>query len=161
VIASWTLKGSPLPFAPIKRFENNSTRPINYKTYIDPLLVTSNPQEEYVIKVENINGPILLISGAKDLVWPASEMATKIETRLLQKGFKFEFKNSIFKNGGHDVFMIKNCIPLISSLAFKKIQLKIRGKTYEFNLGGTTFGVVWSKIQSRKQTLEFLEKMSI
>ncbi|OOG78286.1 acyl-CoA thioester hydrolase/BAAT C-terminal domain-containing protein [Algoriphagus sp. A40] len=157
LVPSWTLNGKPVAFATIKRFEDNSNQPINYKTYVDPLLVEGYLQEESVIKVEKINGPILLISGAKDLVWPASEMATKIESRLLEKGFKHEFKNSIFGNGGHDVFMIKNCIPLISSVAFKKIHLKIREEAYEFNLGGTTFGIIWSKIQSRKQTLEFLE----
>lgn len=154
--ASWTLKGKPIPFAPIKRFEESGDKPINYNKYIEPLL-SQTDAEEYVIKVENINGPVLLISGARDAVWPASKMAARIEERLKKNGFKHKFGNTVFENGGHDVFMIKDCLPVISSMVFKKIRLTIRGQQYDFNLGGTTGGVIESKIQSRKIVLRFLE----
>ena len=154
---SWTLKGNAIPFAPIKRFEENSNRAVNYNTYIEPLLFQNRLSEEGIIKVEKINGPILLISGEQDLVWPAGKMSTRIEDRLKNKDFKHEFNNIIFEDGGHDLFMFRNCLPIVSSIAFKKIRLNIRGREYEFNLGGTTMGVMESKIKSRKISLQFLE----
>jgi uncharacterized protein len=155
--ASWTVKGDPVPFVPIKRFDENGDKPINYRTYIEPLLSQNNTFEEFMIKAENINGPVLLISGAQDAVWPASEMAGRIEDRLKKKGFKQELTNTIFEDGGHDVFMMKDCIPVVSGITFKKIRLTIRGEQYSFNLGGTTMGVIDSKIQSRKIALHFLD----
>jgi dienelactone hydrolase len=155
--ASWTVKGNPVPFVAIKRFDENGDKPINYRTYIEPLLSQNNPFEEFMIKAENINGPVLLISGAQDAVWPASEMAGRIEDRLKKKGFKHELNNTIFEDGGHDVFMMKDCVPVVSGIAFKRIRLTIRGEQYSFNLGGTTMGVIDSKIESRKIALHFLE----
>jgi hypothetical protein len=110
-----------------------------------------------MIKVEKINGPVLLISGADDLVWPASRMATRIEERLTKNEFGHRYINAIFDDAGHDLFMFKDCFPLISSIAFNKIRLNIRGDQYEFNLGGTPLGVMRSKTQSRKFSLQFLE----
>jgi dienelactone hydrolase len=158
LIASWTLGGRPMPFAPIQRLEDYNNKAINYKTYIEPLLVQKNLPEECMIKVEKINGPVLLISGAQDMVWPAAKMSMRIEERLRKNGFKHEFNNVIFKDGGHDLFMFKNCIPIVSSVAFNKFRLNIRGQKYEFNLGGTTMGVIESKIQSRKISLQYLDK---
>jgi len=158
LIASWTLEGDPLPFAPVQRLEDYAGNAIDYKTYIEPLLEQKNIPEECMIKVEKINGPVLLVSGAQDMVWPAAKMSIRIEERLKKNGFKHEFNNVIVKDGGHDLFMFKNCLPIVSSLAFKKIELNIRGEKYEFNLGGTTLGVIESKIKSRKISLQYLDK---
>ena len=158
LIASWTLRDNPIPFAHIRRFEENTNVGINYRTYIEPLLEETNPAEDYVIKAEKINGPILLISGGQDLVWSASQMATIIEKRLKEYGFEHEFSNIIFEDGGHDLLMFKNCYPIISSIVFRKFKLNIRGQKYEFNLGGTVLGVIKSKVQSRTIALQFLDK---
>ncbi|MEJ1237970.1 acyl-CoA thioester hydrolase/BAAT C-terminal domain-containing protein [Chryseolinea sp. T2] len=158
LVASWTLNSRPVPFAHIQRFEENSDASIDYIKYIDPLLKGRNDEEEYVIKVERINGPILLISGAHDLVWPSAAMANRIEERLKQRGFQHEVNNIIFENGGHDLLMFKRCYPVVSSIAFRKFSLTIRGRKYEFNLGGTAAGVIHSKVKSRELTLQFIDK---
>ncbi len=158
LIASWTLGDNPIPFAHIRRFEENSNASIIYRTYIEPLLKEANPAEDYVIKVEKINGPILLISGGQDLVWSASQMATTIEKRLNEHNFKHEVNNVIFADAGHDLLMFNDCYPIISSIAFRKFKLNIRGQKYEFNLGGTVLGVIESKVQSRTIALQFLDK---
>lgn len=157
LIASWTFKGSPISSARIRRFEEVSTVDINYKKYIEPLLAQSIETEDHVIKVEKINGPVLLISGQQDLVWPASQMATRIEERLKNHSFHHGFKNIVFEHGGHDLLMFKNCYPIVSSIIFRKFKLTISGRQFEFNLGGTVSGVINSKVQSRRITLEFLD----
>lgn len=159
LIASWTLRGHPISFAPISRFKESNAKAINYYTYIKPLLEQNNLPVESIIKVEKINGPLLLISGAQDLVWPASDMAIRIENRLKEYNFKHEVKNIIFQDGGHDLFMFKDCYPVVSGILPKRFKLNIRGQDYEFNLGGTTLGVMKSKIQSRKIALHFLDSL--
>jgi dipeptidyl aminopeptidase/acylaminoacyl peptidase len=52
------------------------------------------------INVDNINGPILIISGKDDDQWPAPEMSEQIIRRLKQNNFK-HYYNHIQLNGGH------------------------------------------------------------
>lgn len=156
LIASWTLSGRPVPFVSIKRFEEQDEKAVNYTAYIDPIL-RRDSLEEFMIKVERINGPILLFSGARDSVWPATRMSERIEARLKEHDFKQNFTNTVFRDGGHDLFMLKDCVPIFSSIAFRKIKLGIRGHQYEFILGGTTLGVVESKVKSRKIAIRFLD----
>lgn len=54
-----------------------------------------------IIEVEKINGPILLVSGEKDHVWPSAEMSTKVVNRLQSKHFAFPFQHLIVPNGNH------------------------------------------------------------
>lgn len=52
------------------------------------------------IPVENINGPIVLVSAKQDEIWPSYEMANQIEQRLEQQGFTHEVRH-IALEGGH------------------------------------------------------------
>jgi dipeptidyl aminopeptidase/acylaminoacyl peptidase len=52
------------------------------------------------IKVEDINGPILIISGKKDEQWPATEMSNQLMERLKEKNFEFH-KEHVVLDGGH------------------------------------------------------------
>jgi alpha-beta hydrolase superfamily lysophospholipase len=40
------------------------------------------------IKVENINGPVFLLSGKKDQWWPSTEMSDEVMKRLSENNFK-------------------------------------------------------------------------
>lgn len=62
-----------------------------------------------------------------------------------------------FEDAGHDLFMFKDCLPVISSIAFNKIRLNIGGNQYKFNQGGTPLGVMRAKKRSRKLSIQFLE----
>lgn len=157
LIPSWTFRGVAIPFAPLRKFKATTDVSVNYTTYMEPLLHETPATEVYTIKVEKIRGPVLLISGDEDLVWPADRMATRIERRLQEHGFQYEFTNTIFNGGGHDLLMFKNCYPILSSIAFRKFKLKITGQQYQFNLGGTALGVIKSKVHSREITLQFLD----
>ena len=53
------------------------------------------------IMVENINGPILLISGEKDQVWPSAEMSAEVMKRLKEKRFKHRYHHIMVPNGDH------------------------------------------------------------
>jgi len=53
------------------------------------------------IKVENINGAILLVSGEKDHIWPSKEMSDEVIKRLNNKGFIHPFEHIVVPGGNH------------------------------------------------------------
>ena len=53
------------------------------------------------IKVENISGPVLLISGTEDEQWPSMEMSEIIMERLTANNFAFPSQH-IPLVGGHN-----------------------------------------------------------
>lgn len=52
------------------------------------------------IKVENINGAILIMSGKNDDQWPATSMSNRIMERLKENNFKY-YKEHAILDGGH------------------------------------------------------------
>lgn len=57
--------------------------------------------EAAVIAVENIKGPILLISGEKDQIWPSAEMSVEVIKRLEVKNFNYPYQHIMVPNGNH------------------------------------------------------------
>ena len=53
------------------------------------------------IKVENINGPVLLVSGENDHVWPSAEMSREVMNRLKEKNFEHAYHHIMVPNGNH------------------------------------------------------------
>jgi hypothetical protein len=53
------------------------------------------------IPVEKINGPILLLSGEDDQIWPSTFMARQIMKRLDAARFPFRHEHVSFPNAGH------------------------------------------------------------
>lgn len=54
-----------------------------------------------VIPVEKIKGPVLLVSGSDDQLWPSRLMAEKILARLKQNGHAFEDQHIGYEGVGH------------------------------------------------------------
>ena len=54
-----------------------------------------------VIPVERINGPVLLVSGEADGLWPAKTMADAIVARLRANNFRHRVENLSYPDGGH------------------------------------------------------------
>ena len=61
----------------------------------------SLPEELVEIPVENIAGPILLISGTDDQIWPSGDFCAAIVTRLKQARFPYDVKHLSIEIGGH------------------------------------------------------------
>ena len=57
--------------------------------------------DESIIPVENIHGPILLISTESDTVWPSVEQADCIEDRLRAFDFPYEVRNLQYEHVSH------------------------------------------------------------
>ena len=54
-----------------------------------------------MIPVENIAGPVLLISGTDDQIWPSGDFCAAIMARLKQAQFPHEVKHLSIEKGGH------------------------------------------------------------
>ena len=54
-----------------------------------------------VIPVERINGPVLLISGTDDCVWPATELSEIAVRRLRAHRHPFAVDHLVYEGAGH------------------------------------------------------------
>lgn len=57
--------------------------------------------DESIIPVENIRGPILLISTEADTVWPSTEQAAHIVSNLQEHDFPYEVKSLTYEKISH------------------------------------------------------------
>ncbi|WP_249030141.1 acyl-CoA thioester hydrolase/BAAT C-terminal domain-containing protein [Tannockella kyphosi] len=104
--SSWTLNDQPLPYASFQDVDVNMFKNIfKYhefgfrKQYIEVL--EKNKCEENTIKVENINGPILLLSAKNDAQWCSEIMSDHIIKRLKEKCFPFFYKHENYEIASH------------------------------------------------------------
>lgn len=98
--SAWTFNNKELPFVPV----NDEAVPFLMKHDLrgtfTAMLKDSTAEEKAVIKVEKINGPILILSATKDDHIPSVEMGDKMIARLKANKFKYTNKHIIIE-GGH------------------------------------------------------------
>ncbi|MGZ7135314.1 MAG: acyl-CoA thioesterase/bile acid-CoA:amino acid N-acyltransferase family protein [Methanobacterium sp.] len=108
--SSWTYKGKPLHYVPFiiteefyKQFESGFPQHLEYLPLYKASIKDKDAVEEATINVENINGPVLLISGREDKVWPSKEMAEKIMERFKKFKFPHDYQHLNYDGAGHVV----------------------------------------------------------
>jgi dienelactone hydrolase len=94
--AAWTAHGQPVPFLIPKVGDG----PTGFDWYLNALR-DPNADPQATIPVERINGPVLLIDGADDQLWPSPEMATRVMDRLQTHGHPFADEQLSYANTGH------------------------------------------------------------
>lgn len=100
-ISAWTLAGQPLPYVPHAREPDYSAKPYRgTPDFLHDLRQTAAAQTA-AIPVEKISGPILLLSGEDDQLWPSTFMARQIVKRLAAARFPFRYEHVSFPNAGH------------------------------------------------------------
>lgn len=123
--SAWSVRGKPLPFHKGE----------------------SMPAEETLIPVERFKGPVLLISGADDKIWPAKLMADALVQRRVMAGLDAQTDHLTYPNAGHNfgggeqAYGIPNLPPK-----------NRRGRS-----GGTNAGNSIAAIEAWEATLAFLE----
>lgn len=86
---AWIYRGMPLPFVTTAR-SYFGTR------YADPTDLA-----RATIPVEQINGPVLLISGEDDALWPSTQLAQVAMDRLAQHRHPYPDKHLHYAGAGH------------------------------------------------------------
>lgn len=59
----------------------------------DEMLTDQEAVDRAAIAVENINGPILLLSATRDEFWPSMEMSELIVARLRRNDFRYAIEH--------------------------------------------------------------------
>ena len=130
---AWTWKGQPLSFV-FPRFLNN------------PMAMTSAG-----IAVEHTHGPVLLISGEDDGVWPSSMMANQVVARLKQSHFPYAVEHLKYAHAGHRAGR-----PEIVPTWHGRVVNPTSGR--EQNLGGNVEGDAQSSLDAIPKVLGFLQQ---
>lgn len=106
-VSSWQYKGESLPFAygevpkevsmEIKE-ARQSGEPVAWrKTYQS----WAEGDKQAEIAVEHINGPVLLISGGDDQLWPADLLSETVISRLREHNHPYDYEHKNFPKAGH------------------------------------------------------------
>lgn len=105
----WSYQGKALPFTPykIRKFHILQTLWEAKEYHLLKFNTGKDIQSDSVIPVEKINGPILMLSVAKDTIWPSKESAELMSQRLEQKGFSYPFKHICYEHMSH--MMLEYC----------------------------------------------------
>ena len=110
--AAFSWRGEELPWARLKFSKSAILRDSLREKgiclrscYEDAVL---NAPEEAQIKVENINGPVLLLYPEHDAMWPSELSAEKIRARLKEKNFYQPFKCVSYKYASHMLVPVKS-----------------------------------------------------
>ena len=154
--ASWTYKGIDIPYVPMDKITGGTTSEINTLKYWEIGLSKHNYVKDALIKAEKINGPILLLSGKNDAVWPSSIMANMIDKRLHDNHFKYPHQNIQYENAGH---LISGNPDSNSGTSERKGKMTINNKVYEFDFGGTINGDNTAKKLAKTEVLKFVSNL--
>ena len=109
-IPCWTSNGEAIAIAPLplRGFIARSAipvgllrRPVKFRKLFQRALRNREMVMKAAIPVEQTRGPILLISGGDDQVWPTARMAEMIVDRLRSKGFAHAVEHKNYPMAGH------------------------------------------------------------
>ena len=129
---AWTWQGQPLAYyAPRRRSSQNPAT-----------------EMETAIPVEHMHGPVLLISGEDDEVWPSSLMANAIVGRLESNHFSYPIEHLKYSHAGHMAGR-----PEIVPAWHGRVRHPVSGR--EMNFGGTPKGDAESSLDAIPKVLEF------
>jgi dienelactone hydrolase len=128
---AWTWKGQPLSYV-LPRFMRN------------PMAMMSA-----AIPVEQMRGPVLLISGEDDGVWPSEMMTRAIVARLKQTHFSYAVQHLSYAHAGHRAGR-----PEVVPTWHGRVVNPTSGR--EENLGGSVEGDAQSSLDAIPKVLEFL-----
>lgn len=151
---SWRYQGADIPYIPMDKIAGNESNRIETLEYWKSGLTKTEYITQATIRVEKINGPILLFSGLDDMVWPSSLMADMIEQRIKENNFKYSFQNIKYKEAGHLISSNPE-----SNSDYRTGTINIDGKDYEFEFGGTPEGDNKAKQDAKMRLLDFIEKI--
>jgi len=130
-LPSWTWQGQPL-------------------TYAGPRTKNDPPMRMHAtIPVEHIQGPVLMIAGRSDGVWPSSEMVVEAASRLRSAHFTQPVVVLDYDHAGH-----RAGLPEIMPVWTKGATHPVAGTPVDY--GGTAEGNAASTLDAIPKVLDFL-----
>ena len=91
--SAWAHNGKELPFVPVTDDAVPFLIKRDLRSAFEAMLKDTTAEEKSLIKVENINGPVLLMSATKDEIAPTTPMSEKMMARLKAMDFKNHYEH--------------------------------------------------------------------
>jgi nucleolar protein 56 len=111
-LASWTLEGEPIPFLDIDRhvdaedLEGEGDDPLAGDPIAPKVAVeraSDRELERASIPVADVEGPVLLVSGEEDSVWPSSDYAAQAAAWLREADHDWAVEHRRYADAGHAI----------------------------------------------------------
>ena len=152
--AAWTWQGSALPRVPSEDGEADEEPDLTADGAIRltpgfrTALAHAAPQElaDAAIPVERTNGPILILCGETDDMWPSIELTDVVLERTARAGFPYPVRRLAFPDAGH-----------LITLPYLPVRTSgIHPLGGRFAYGGTQAGTAAARVTAWREMLAFL-----
>ncbi|WP_114578655.1 acyl-CoA thioester hydrolase/BAAT C-terminal domain-containing protein [Saliphagus sp. LR7] len=90
---AWVDDGGPVPAI------SGEEKPTLLEGQLDA--ADEDQRQAATVPVEGIDGPVLLISGGEDAIWPARRTAEMAIDRLERADFEYAYAHLTYDNAGH------------------------------------------------------------
>ncbi|HEX5546792.1 MAG TPA: acyl-CoA thioester hydrolase/BAAT C-terminal domain-containing protein [Ktedonobacterales bacterium] len=150
---AWTYRGEPLPVVPDRVPPEldaaiSAREPISAAEWYLHNLEDEAALGSATIAVERIAGPVLLISGEDDQMWPSTLMAERIMRRLAEHHFTWPYRHLRYPDAGHLLS------PPWQPTTVNSRRHPTVGATFAY--GGTPAGQAHANADSWRKVLEWL-----
>jgi pimeloyl-ACP methyl ester carboxylesterase len=152
--SAWNYHGEPQPYIANTLYpefilqylwDRATGAPVRQMPLFIEDLANAREQDKNSIPVEQIRGPVLLLAGADDQIWPSTMMAARIMARLRLRGHAYRDQSLTFADVGHSI---------------PYVYLPTRGnwRNSPFAIGGTPEGMAKAQVNAWPQILKFLRE---
>ena len=148
---AWTYRGADLPFTTAGGLPigPKTSVPISLRSAFTSVLGDRPAIEAAEIPVERVRGPIMLVSGEEDAMWPSTEMSELVERRAAEHGFAHPVVHLRYPDAGHVCAGVPGT-PVVTVVP----KHPLTGAAYAF--GGSRAGNARARADSWPRVIEFL-----
>ncbi|WP_170977392.1 alpha/beta hydrolase [Halorussus salinisoli] len=149
---AWLRDGEPVPYLPVEGVADVDMAGYDdvVTTDVDAAALaveraTPEELERAAIPVERTDGPVLVVSGDQDTVWPASDLSEVVVERLAAHGHPWPFRHLASPDAGHAI----------------RVPYRFDGgddPEAEHELGGTNAGNARAAADAWQTVLDYLER---
>ena len=150
-VPSWTWRGRPVPYLPytvdrdlIDQLE--AGEPVELARAFRPDLASRHDITVATIPVEQIRGPVLLLSADDDRSWPSAHLSEIAAQRLMRLRHPFPFLHVRYPDAGHP----------IAPPPYGPVELVAPGPGVRFTMGGTIPATSSARADAWLRTIEWL-----
>lgn len=152
--AAWSLRGKPIAFVPpapatAAAFSGGA---IAFTPWFLEALKDGDPVAQTEIAVERINGPVLMISGKDDQMWPSAALSEIAMRRLARHQFRHPYRHLSYDGAGHAIAFPYT--PSTITEIFHPVARSLMA------LGGTPKAMAAAKADSWREVLKFLDALA-
>ena len=162
--SAWTADGEGVPYVPLARptgFRSRTVtrwlrgRPLSVRPLFERGLAQASEKRvrAATVPVEEIGGPVLLVTGDDDRVWPADTLATRAMARLDAQSYPHAYDHLRVPGAGHDIK-----VPYHPTSERSTRPVPIPGQSLMLDMGGTPAGYARADAQAWKLTLATLDE---